>query len=116
MYYYTKDQDGYKLHGGPGSDEAPPTKEIAILYSLTEGGRSVLHKHGSPANVQRHFDRMRTAFVAAGFTDMASELRMITSDKLPVEELNKCLDICDYVGRMVRKIETREADFDDFSP
>lgn len=116
MYYYTKDKDGYQLNGGPGSHEVPASKEISLLYSVGEDGRSVLHKHGSPAGVQRHFDRMRTAYVAAGFTDLASELRMITSDRLPVEELNKCLDICDYLGRMVRKLEPRDADLDDFSP
>lgn len=110
----------YVLMDG-GKAIAPPTKEIALLYSESSHlPGSVLHKHGSVENVMRHHDRMTGAFERAGFIDMARELKVFRSAHLPVEELNRCLGICDYVGRMVqdqeRTIEGQLASPEDEGP
>jgi hypothetical protein len=103
--HYTYEDGHYVLHGGPQAMRSADLrfKEVAIIYSETPGAGTVLHKHGNAEWVQEAYDAMVTRYRAAGLGDMANELKIIRTTKLPVSELNKCISICDYVGRMVAR-------------
>ena len=65
--------------------------------------RAILHKHGDPDLVRKIHQDYARRYRDAGFEDMASEL-MVTDINIPVDELNKVISICDYIGCLHNKI------------
>lgn len=108
--HYTYEDGHYVLHGSPRTLRAADLhfKEIAIIYSEVPGAGTVLHKHGNAEWVQEAYDLMVARYRAAGMNEIAGELKLLRTDKLPVSELNKCISICDYVGRMLARQAVRE--------
>lgn len=105
MNYYYEYRDGHYVLMYDGNPAIPPMKQVAILYTDSKDlPNMVLHKHGSVEHVLAHYDRMRNAYKAAGFAKEAMELKIFRSDRIPVDELNKCLEITGYVGQMVRQM------------
>ena len=75
-------------------------EEIAIAFTFSPdepGMEGILHKHGSPDKVNAWAEKIRKKFINAGHLDMADEIVVVTG-KIPVEELNKMIDISGYVG------------------
>jgi len=80
------------------------TEEVAILF---DQDLSVLLKHGPPAFVDSEFRRMHLAFGRTRtLFDVADGLTVIRG-KFDIEELNKVVQICDYVGRFYKKLEAQ---------
>lgn len=75
--------------------------EVAVLF---DAENNVLLKHGEPERVHQHFKTMREELTAAGLTAEANALTLVTG-RFAVEELNKVVNICDYVGRFWRNLQ-----------
>jgi len=75
--------------------------EIAVAFSYDQddekGMRGTLHKHGSPDLVQAWFGKTVAKYRAGGSADLASQIHVV-SGPIPLEELNKMIDISGYVG------------------
>lgn len=113
MYEYKKEGKEYVLLCD--GEEIDRTKEIAISYDDTQQG-TVLLKHGDAARVQAWHDNYIKKVRDAGLSDAVNSLKIIRSAELPVEELNKCLQVCDYVGRMVKTLSKQSPASDGPSP
>lgn len=106
MSYHYEYHDGHYVLMRDDSPVSPPMKEVAILYTDSKDlPGTVLHMHGSVENVLAQYDRMHSVYTAGGLAEEAMELKVFRSDQIPVDELNKCLEICDYVGRMVQQMD-----------
>ncbi len=82
-------------------------EQVAVCYDDGDSG-SVLLKHGSPTKVMQYADLTRSSYVKSGLTDIAQDIKVIVfPENFPTEEINKCLDICDYVGRLAKKLESQ---------
>ena len=73
--------------------------EVSVLYDSAEG---VLLKHGRPENVDKHFKE----YLKLLGSDPNFNLKVITSNKWNVSELNKILDTSGYV-KLVEKYPNR---------
>ncbi len=75
-------------------------EEVAVAFTYCPDDRSIegtLHKHGSPEMANAWAEKTRKKLVDAGHLDMANEI-VVVSGKIPLEELNKMIDISGYVG------------------
>lgn len=63
---------------------------VSVLYDSSE---SVLLKHGRPENVDKHFKEYLKLFGS----DPNFDLKVITSNKWKVSELNRIIDTSGYV-------------------
>lgn len=111
---YSKSTEGFALiekeYDGSGTCrvlDIHQVPEVAIAFSYDpdeeRGNQCVLHKHGRPELVDAWAERTRKAYIQAGFLDIARSIHVISSDKWDVEELNKCLEITDYISTMLEK-------------
>jgi hypothetical protein len=88
-------------------------------YVLTEDGRPIgrvldevslaldieehtLHKHGAPEMVQAWLQRTQAKLRAGGAEEMANRMVCLTG-RFPLEELNRCLQVSGYAGRLYLK-------------
>ncbi len=102
---YARDGDDYVLV--EADTETSAQHEILRCKSLAIGFDRVsgtLHKHGERSWVERWIADARQKFRDAGFSDMANDLVVLSGD-LPLEEVNKCLAISGYCGRMLEKLQ-----------
>ena len=76
-------------------------EEVAILYDEIEPGKTVLLKHGRPDIVTSYFDEMRSIYKNNGLSDLASQIKLLIG-RIPIEELNKMINTCDYIGRFLK--------------
>lgn len=97
MYHYTKIDGTYNLVDEEG-ETLFSTKEICVGYSDSPDCGVVMHKHGSPVNVEKWLGDTREKLIGAGHLDMANEFKMIKSFEFPVDELNRVLDTTGYLG------------------
>lgn len=99
-YEYRLKDGEYVLHDG---DEQimPGLQEVSIAFDSENG---TLHKHGDPEIVGAWLSNTKKVLVAGGAQSMADELISITG-RFPLEELNKCLSINGYIGRMYKKLQ-----------
>lgn len=95
---YTKDGEGYVFH--LGDLHLPVGPEVSICFDKAD---NVLLKHGNPAIVSDYASNARQRYAAAGFADVAEDLVVITG-AFDLEELNKVVSICDYVGRFYKNL------------
>lgn len=112
MYFYELKNGIYELHNSDGKVK-DIGEEVAISYSyeLVEGKtRSVLYKHGSSSDVYAHHNvyleslkKLNENNKSKVIEDMIKNQYVIVG-KLNIEDLNKCLEICDYIGKVHEKI------------
>ncbi len=95
---YTKESSGYVLTLGERRIEVGAA--VALCFDKAD---SVLLKHGAPAMVQAYFEETRKRLIAVGFRDMAEDLVCLVGE-FDLEELNKAVSICDYVGTLYRNL------------
>lgn len=81
--YYYKDYSGNIIF---------MSDEISLLYDFED---HVLLKHGSPSSVQKYFEKYREKIKEDNPT--LERLRVATSDKWKVSELNRILDTSGYI-------------------
>lgn len=100
---YTIEDGKYVLSLGDKRIEVGP--EVAICF---DSAASVLLKHGNPVMVQGYHTAARQAYLSVGLTDMAEDLVCITG-AFDLDDLNKVVSICDYIGRFYQKLQRQLA-------
>lgn len=75
----------------------------AIGYTLMENGCTVLHKFGTVDFVEKWAQSTRRTYIQAGLDDIAKEVQTIYVENLPKEEVEKMLNICDYIGTYLKR-------------
>ena len=78
------------------------TDTVAIAFDLRTGE---LHEHGSPQRIHSWATNTRRRLRAAGALESANDI-VVVSGPLPVDEINKCLQISGYCGRMFTRLAT----------
>ncbi len=78
------------------------TDTVALAFDRSTG---VLHEHGNPARIQNWALGARRRMRAAGSWDSAEDL-VVVSGPLPVDEINKCLQIKGYCRGMFNRLAT----------
>lgn len=100
----------YRIENGKyylcdGDDVVYVCDEVAIGYSDDGNGTVVLHKHGNVDLVTQWVEKSKVAYRRAGFSDMADELYVVNATERgwSVDKINRCLDTCGYLGRVVER-------------
>lgn len=78
------------------------TDTVAIAFDASTG---VLHEHGSPTRIHSWATSARRRLRAAGAPESANDI-VVVSGPLPVEEINKCLQISGYCRSLFRRLGT----------
>ena len=78
------------------------TDNVAIAFDASTG---VLHEHGSPLRIHSWASTARRRLRAAGSLDCANDI-VVVSGPLPVDEINKCIQISGYCRRMFTRLAT----------
>jgi hypothetical protein len=78
------------------------TDTVAIAFDVRTGE---LHEHGTPTRIHSWATGARRRLRAAGAQDSANDI-VVVSGPLPVEEINKCLQISGYCSRMYTRLST----------
>ncbi|WP_296445790.1 hypothetical protein [Rhodoferax sp. UBA5149] len=78
------------------------TDTVALAFDASTG---VLHEHGSPWRIHSWATTARRRLRAAGALDSANDI-VVVSGPLPVDEINKCLQISGYCRRMFTRLAT----------
>lgn len=76
------------------------TDNVAIAFDVSTGE---LREHGSPTRIHSWANNMRRRLRAEGRVDRANDI-VVVSGPLPVEEINKCLQISGYCNRMLSRL------------
>lgn len=87
----------FYLNGGKRFE----TPEVALLFD--EGSTSLL-THGRPEMVQAAATRMRTQYLAAGLTDMARDL-VVVSGKFDAADLSGVVQTADNIGELYTRLK-----------
>lgn len=78
------------------------TDTIALAFDASTG---LLHEHGSPTRIHSWATTARRRLRAAGALASANDI-VVVSGPLPVDEINKCLQISGYCRRMFSRLAT----------
>lgn len=78
------------------------TDTVAIAFDARTGE---LHEHGSPTRIHSWATTARRRLRAAGALDSANDI-VVVSGPLPVDEINKCLQISGYCSRLFSRLAT----------
>ena len=78
------------------------TDTVAIAFDASTG---VLHEHGSPTRIHSWATTARRRLRAAGSLESANDI-VVVSGPLPVDEINKCLEISGYCRSLFRRLGT----------
>ena len=78
------------------------TETVAIAFDARTGK---LHEHGHPSRIHSWASNTRRRLRAAGDYDRANDI-VVVSGPLPVDEINKCLQINGYCRRMFTRLAT----------
>jgi hypothetical protein len=78
------------------------TATVAIAFDASTGE---LHEHGNPTRIHSWATTARRRLRAAGALESANDI-VVVSGPLPVDEINKCLQISGYCRRLYSRLET----------
>ena len=78
------------------------------LGILMDKEGSVLLKWGDINRVKKTFEENSKKFRDGGFYDIADDLVLLDISKLDQEEIDKCIDICDYCGKIYKNFISNE--------
>jgi hypothetical protein len=78
------------------------TATVAIAFDASTGE---LHEHGNPTRIHSWATTARRRLRAAGALDSANDI-VVVSGPLPVDEINKCLQISGYCRRLFSRLDT----------
>ena len=78
------------------------TDTVAIAFDARTGE---LQEHGSPSRIHLWANNTRRRLRAAGNSDQANAI-VVVSGPLPVDEINKCLQIKGYCRGMFKRLST----------
>ena len=75
---------------------------VAIAFEASTGA---LREHGSPTRIHCWANNTRRRLRASGALDKANDI-VVISGPLPVDEINKCLQIDGYCQRLLSRLAT----------
>lgn len=78
------------------------TDSIAIAFEASTGA---LREHGSPLRIHSWANNTRRRLRASGALDKANDI-VVVSGPLPVDEINKCLEINGYCRDMFTRLNS----------
>lgn len=78
------------------------TDTVALAFDMRTGE---LHEHGNPVRIHSWAATTRRRLRAAGSVDSANDI-VVVSGPLPVEEINKCLQIQGYCRHLLSRLST----------
>jgi hypothetical protein len=78
------------------------TDTVALAFDCSTGE---LHEHGSPSRIHSWALNTRRRLRAAGALESANNI-VVVSGPLPVDEINKCLEIQGYCRNMFSRLAT----------
>lgn len=78
------------------------TDTVAIAFCARTG---TLHEHGSPTRIHMWASNTRRRLRAAGNVASANDI-VVVSGPLPVDEINKCLQIDGYCQGLLSRLST----------
>lgn len=110
MYEYQLIDGMYCLfqENGERVNGIKPISEVAILFDKQD---NTLIRYGCPELVHENHKKIRDKLYATKnpvMQDMADDM-VVMSGKFPVEELNKCINISGYAGKMHEKFFNAES-------
>ncbi len=76
------------------------TETVAIAFDASTGA---LREHGSPMRIHSWANNTRRRLRASGAIDRANDI-VVVSGPLPVDEINKCLEIDGYCRDMFTRL------------
>lgn len=76
------------------------TDTVAIAFEASTGA---LREHGSPLRIHSWANNTRRRLRASGALDRANDI-VVVSGPLPVDEINKCLEIDGYCRDMLTRL------------
>ena len=100
---YTYENGKYQFHNQSG--EVFEYDAVALAY---DKDGYVFLKHGSPDRVAKWSTNMRDKYVAAGYQAMLKNISVIIindNEKIPVEEINKIIDVAGYIKYFLEKYD-----------
>ena len=98
-YCYKLNAGQYVLHDGD-QPIGQVLDEVAIAINRASG---TLHRHGDPQMVSKWLADTQGKLRRGGYHDMADDLVMI-SGRFELEDLNRCLNITGYAGRLYKRL------------
>jgi hypothetical protein len=78
------------------------TDTVAIAFDARTGK---LHEHGNPTRIHSWASNTRRRLRAAGAIDSANDI-VVVSGPLPVDEINKCLQITGYCRSLYARLSS----------
>jgi hypothetical protein len=78
------------------------TDTVALAFDVRTG---TLHEHGHPARIHSWASTTRRRLRAAGAHDSANDI-VVVSGPLPVDEINKCLQISGYCRQLLSRLSS----------
>jgi len=102
MILFDKDEYGYKLVDNDYNKIIMRIKEPCICFSYSTSLGGCLHKFGDYDLVKDWYDTARKKYIDAEYPNEAEELKLLYGS-IPVEELNKCIEISGYIGKLYEK-------------
>ena len=103
----------YKKEGGMfylcnGDHILDSMEEVAIAYEENMETGAMLHKHGSKERVEKWMVKFVQTLKEDGgiLAEVADNIKMISSSKWDLEDLNRCINNTGYIKVMLRKIES----------
>lgn len=79
-------------------------QEVSLAFDKEAG---VLMKHGSKEMVSAWLSDAQEKLRSGGAHDLAEQLIMVTG-RFPVDELNKCISISGYIGKLWMRMQAGE--------
>lgn len=103
MWQYKKKDGFYILVDESRNIRLNVGTEVAIGYSHAQkDARALMHKHGSPKQVEAWVNNARESYRRNGFEALAEEFAVIRG-AFDVNDLNKVIDNVSYLGEFLKK-------------
>ena len=100
---YVKEDIQYILYG-KNRDIILKTDRLAIAFAIDKDIGYTLHKHGMPKYVKAWYTIFVKAMRKKGYNDLASEMKYVVSPNIPVEEINKMINLTGYLPEFIKGI------------
>lgn len=103
-YGYVKENNQYVLYGN-NNDVILKTDRLAIAFTIDPDLGCILHKHGMPKYVKSWYTTFIKLMKEQGsnvYDDLASKMKYVVSPNIPVDEINKMIDLTGYLPECIR--------------
>lgn len=97
---YTFEHGSYYFMGG--DRVVLMADQVAIGFSREDDGLTIVHKHGSPNQIQAWLAEAKRRLIEGGDPKLAESFCMVTFPRAyDVEKINRCLSTTGYLGSLL---------------